>query len=171
MATRTQRTFGKNRNLGDIIYNPSTKSVFCKINLGFFGNKTITLVKREDNCYDLMVSKYNSEETIKVGQTFPVKNKGETVEGLTQTTLGLFSEYDSIKQKNITSSNDGLFITTHKLKEPKKIGDKGFQKVGYITGKFGIEIEASASNDTPAEPESVTSNEVDYDDDNEVIPF
>jgi len=167
MATRTKRTFGNERNLGDIIYNPNTKSVFCKINLGFF-NKTINLAKRADNCYDLMVSKYNSEETVKIGQTFPVKKQdGTTSETLTQTTLGLFRKYDSQKQKEITDNSDALFLTTHKLKEPKIFGEQGFMKVGFITGKFGIEIVENTQHNE-SEPEN---NTPEYDDDGEQIPF
>lgn len=149
MATTntTKRTYGKERILGDIIYNPETKLVFCSLKLGFFGTKSITLEKRQDDgCYDLMVSKYNSEETIKIGQTFPVKKQdGTIVDGLTQATLGLLTQYDKDKQKYTTDNSDGLFITTHKLKEQQNIGDNGFKKLGYITGKFGIEDEANTT--------------------------
>lgn len=104
MATTTtiKRTYGKERTLGDIIYNPNTKSVFCNINIGFFGSKTITLIKRaEDGCYDLMVSKYNSEETVKIGQTFPVKDKsGNIIEGITKSTLGLLKDMTPRNKKN-----------------------------------------------------------------------
>ena len=141
MATTntTKRIYGKDRNLGDIIFNPKTRTVFCSLKLGFFGEKSITLIKRtDDGCYDLMVSKFNSEETIKIGQTFPVKKQdGTIVEGLTQATLGLLTSWDKDKQKNVTDSSDALFITTHKLKEPQLIGQNGFKKLGYITGKFG----------------------------------
>lgn len=163
----TKRTYGKDRTLGDIIYNPNTKSVFCNIQLGFF-SKTITLSKREDGCYDLLISKYNSEETIKIGQTFPIKSDdGSTIEGLTKCTLGLLTTYDKDKQKNVTKSEDALFITTHKLKEPKSFGNKGFKKVGYITGKFGIEDDI-ASNNTNVNTEN---SEPEYDEDGDEIPF
>ena len=169
MGATVKRTFGKERNLGDIVYNPQTKSVFCNIQLGFF-TKTINLVKRQDNCYDIVVSKFNSEETIKIGQTFPVTKKdGSTVEGLTQTKIGLFKRYDSQKGKEVTDTSDALFLTTHKLKEPKEIGTKGFQKVGFITGKFGIElVEETQQKSAPEEPVVQTPE---YDDDNEELPF
>jgi len=170
------RIFGKERNLGDIIYNPQTKSVFCSLDLGFFGQKNITLVKRQaDGCYDLMVSKYNSEETIKVGQTFPVKDKHKNIiEGLTQTTLGLLTEYNKEKQKNVTCSNDCLKITTHKLKEPQSFGNKGFKKLGWISGQFALEVNVE---DIPA---TTNNNNMQYqpddniptiDIDNDEIPF
>jgi len=168
MAT-TKRNYGNSRTLGDIIYNPNTNSVFSNIQLGFF-SKTITLSKREDRCYDILVSKYNSEETIKIGQTFPVKKQDNSiVEGLTQCTLGLLTTYDKDKQKTITNSDDALFITTHKLKKATPIGSKGFLKVGYITGKFGIEVINTASSNTqvPSEPEETPN----YDDDGDQIPF
>lgn len=168
-----KRSYGKERTLGDIIYNPQTKSVFCTINLGFFGKKTITLIKRaDDNAYDLAVTyTRNGEEQIAIiGKTFPVKKNGSVIEGLTQGTLGLLKRYDSEKSKEITDSSDALFITTHKLKEPKTFGDKGFKKVGYITGKFGIEDDIASNNGSS----SYNNNEPEvqeYDDDNEPIPF
>lgn len=169
-----KRSYGKERNLGDIIYNPQNRSVFCNINLGFFGQKTITLHKREDGCYDLMVSKYNSEETIKIGQTFPKKdNDGKVIEGITQATFGLLTKYDGDKEKNVTDSSDALFIATHKLKEPKLIGDKGFKKVGYITGRFGIEYDIASNSDSSSENVQEPENESiqEYDEDGEKIPF
>ncbi|MFA6195263.1 MAG: hypothetical protein WC656_01310 [Sulfurimonas sp.] len=174
MANDTiKRTYGKNRNLGDIIYNPQTKTVFCSINLGFFGSKTITLMKRtEDGCYDLIVSKYNSEETIKIGQTFPAKDRdGKIINGLTKATLALLSKYDNEKKKNVSDSSDALYITTHKLKEPISFGDKGFKKVGYITGQFGIEDDIASNNGSSSENSQAPDNAPDYDDDNEEIPF
>lgn len=142
--------------------------MFCTLKVGFF-EKNITLVKREDG-YDLMKA-YNDrngqEQVVCIGKTFQVKNRsGNIIEGLSQGTLGLISTYNKDKQKNVTDSSDALFITTHKLKEPKRFGDKGFMKVGYITGKFGIEIEQSNTNQNEA------VNEIpEYDDDGEQIPF
>lgn len=118
-----------------------------------------------------MVSKYNSEETIKIGQTFPVKRQdGSIVEGLTQATLGLLTNYDKDKQKNVTDSSDALFITTHKLKEPQAVGNNGFKKLGYITGQFTIEIEAdtNANNNQSEEP---TNNAPEIEIDDDEIPF
>lgn len=166
-----KRNYGKDRTLGDIIYNPNTGSVFCKIELGFF-SKTINLKKREDGCYDILVSKFNSEETVKIGQTFPVrKQDNSVVEGLSQSTLGLFSAYDSVKQKTLSKTEDALFITTHKLKEPKAIGDKGFLKVGWITGNFGIEIADASSNSSDAHEYQEPDNTPVYDDEGDRIPF
>ena len=172
-TTTTKRTYGTEHTFGDIIYNPSTKSVFCSMNWGFFGKTTVTLIKRiEDGCYDLMKSykdRNGQEQIICVGKTFPVKKKdGSIVEGLTQGTLGLLKRYDAEIKKEVTGSSDALFITTHKLKETKSLSDSGFIKVGYISGKFGIESIASSNGNTAEDyaPESQT-----YDDDNEVIPF
>lgn len=179
MATNntTKRTYGKQRTLGDIIYNPATKSVFCSINLGFFGKTTVTLVKRQDDgAYDLMkayTDRNGQEQVVCVGKTFPAKKTdGTLVENVTKGTLGLLSRYDSEKRKNVTDSSDALFITTHKLKESKALGDSGMLKVGFITGVFGIEDDiasnngnASANTQAPYEPAP------DYDDDGEPIPF
>jgi len=170
MANAIKRVYGKERTLADIVYNPKTKTVFAKLNMGFFGSKTVNFSLREDGCYDILVSKYNSEETVKIGQTFPVYNQDkQAIEGLTKATLGLLKRYDAVKQKEITDSSDALFITTHKLKEPKEFGTQGFKKVGYVTGVFGIEIESSvqAEADEPSEVDAVA----DYDDDGERIPF
>lgn len=172
-TTTTKRTYGTERTFGDIIYNPSTKSVFCSINLGFFGKTTVTLIKRsEDGCYDLMKSykdRNGQEQIICVGKTFPVKKKdGSLVDGLTQGTLGLLKRYDAELKKEITDSSDALFITTHKLKENKSLGDSGFIKVGYLSGKFGIEEVTSINGNTS---ENYVSESPTYDDDEEVIPF
>ena len=178
MATNNtiKRSYGKKRILGDIIYNPQTKSVFCSIKLGFFGKTTVTLVKRtDDGAYDLMKNykDHNSQEQVVcVGKTFPFKKKdGSLVDGLTQGTLGLLSKYSVEKQKEQTDNSDALFITTHKLKEPKAFGDKGFKKVGYITGQFGIEDDIASNNGSSSENSQAPATTPDYDDDNEEIPF
>lgn len=165
-----KRHYGQERTLGDIMFNPTTKTVFCSLKLGFFGSKTITLMKRADGCYDLLTTKYNSDETIKIGQTYPVKKQdGTVIEGLTQTTLGLLTTYNEEKKKELTDTTDALFITTHKLKEPKTVGNKGFKKIGYITGKFGIEIAENSQqpNNQHQAPQQPPANEAD----DEEIPF
>lgn len=176
MATQTKikRNFGKERTFGDIIYNPQNKTVFASINLGFFGKTTVTLVKRQDDgAYDLMkayTDRNGQEQVVCVGKTFPVRKRdGSLVEGLSQGTLGLLKRYVSSLEKEITDNSDALFITTHKLKEPKVLGDSGLMKVGYISGKFGIEDDIASNNgaEEPSEPEET----IEYDDDNEVIPF
>ncbi len=151
-TTKTKRTYGKERTFGDIIYNPNTKSVFCSINLGFFGKTTVTLIKRaDDNAFDLMKSytdKQGQEQVICVGKTFPAKRKdGTVIEEITKGTLGLLKKYDNEKKKEITDSSDALFITTHKLKERKPLGETGLLKIGFITGMFGIEIEEDSTKE------------------------
>lgn len=162
-----KRLYGKERSFGDIIYNPHTKSVFCNIDLGFFGRTTLTLIKREDGAFDLMkpyMDKNGQEQVIMIGKTFPVKRKdGTIVESLTNGTLGLFKKYDKESKKNLIDNSDALFITTFKLKENQKLGDTGLLKVGYISGRFGIEEnnEDTYNTDTPAV----------YEIDNDEIPF
>lgn len=176
MATQIKRSYGKERTFGDIIYNPKTKSVFCSINLGFFGKTAITLVKRQDDgAYDLMKA-YNDrngqEQVVCIGKTFPVKDKkGEVVDGLTQGTLGLLKRYDNEKKKELTDSSDALFITTHKLKENKPLGDSGLVKVGYISGRFGIEDDIASNNGASSQEENYQNNDPQYDDDGDEIPF
>lgn len=170
----TKRNYGNERNFGDVIYDPKTKSVFTNIDLGFFGRTTLTLVKRaNDGAYDLMKSyrdKNNQEQIICIGKTFPAKKKsGEIIEGMTKGTLGLFKQYDPTTKKTLTNSSDALFITTHKLKDSKPLGDTGLFKVGFITGIFGIEIteESSAQN----VDSSNSYEQPEYDDEGDVIPF
>lgn len=161
---KTKRNYGIERTLGDIIYNPNTKSVFCNIKFGFF-SKTVNLVKQQDGGFDLVVSKANSEELVKIGKTYPVAN----VEGITKGTLGLLKKYDKELQKEITDSSDALFISTHKLKETKAIGDTGLLKIGYLKGQIGIEISDDESNN---EENTDNSKVPDIDDINEdEIPF
>ncbi len=147
-----KRNYGLERSFGDIIFNPQAKSVFCNIDLGFFGRTTLTLVKREDGAFDLVkpyVDKNGNEQVITIGKTFPVKKKdGTLVESITKGTLGLFKRYDKKTKKNLTDNSDALFITTFKLKEPQKLGDTGLLKVGYISGQFGIEVASEQNNNT-----------------------
>lgn len=175
MANKIKRSYGKERTLGDIIYNPQTKSVFCSINLGFFGKKNITLIKRaDDGAYDLVVAyaKNGEEHIATIGKTFPVKDRnGAVVDGLTQGTLGLLKRYDSEKRKEIIDSSDALFITTHKLKEKKVLGDSGLLKVGYISGRFGIEDDIASNNSASSQEENYQNDEPQYDDDGDEIPF
>lgn len=174
---KIKRSYGKERTFGDIIYNPQTRSVFCSINLGFFGKTTVTLVKRaEDGAYDLMKNykdRNGQEQIVCVGKTFPSKKRDDSiVDGLTQGTLGLFQKYNAEKQKELTDSSDALFITTHKLKEPKAFGENGLKKIGYITGKFGIEDDIASNNGSTSESYVTSSeNTPDYMDDNEEILF
>jgi hypothetical protein len=157
---KTVRTYGNERTFGDILYSPKTQSVFCNIELGFFGRTTVTLQKRDDDTYDLLksyIDKQGQEQVIKLGQTFPVtKADGTPVEGMTKATLGLFKRYDKVIGKEVTDNSDALFITTHKLKEPKPLGNSGLMKVGFITGQFGIEV----SSETAANPIPVVHEEI-----------
>ena len=155
MANNTntiKRTYGKERNFGDVIYNPQTKSVFCNIELGFFGRTTLTLIKREDGGFDLMkpyVDKQGQDQVAMIGKTFPAKRKdGTIILDVTKGTLGLFNRYDKESKKNLTDNSDALFITTFKLKEAQKLGDTGLLKVGYISGQFGIEVASEQNNNT-----------------------
>jgi len=168
MTTTIKRTYGKERTFGDIIYNPTTKSVFCNIDLGFFGRTTLTLTKREDGAFDLMLpytDKNGQGQVAMIGKTFVSKRKdGTIVDGVTKGTLGLFKRYDKELKKSITDNSDALFITTFKLKENQKLGDTDLLKVGYISGHFGIEVDLEKtqnSNDVP----------VVYEDMEEEIPF
>lgn len=171
-TTTVKRTYGKERTLGDIIYNPATKSVFCSINLGFFGKTTVTLVRRQDEGFDLMKSytKDNQEQVVCVGKTFPAKRQdGTIINDVTKGTLGLLKRYDAEKQKEVTDNSDALFITTHKLKEKKSIGQTGMLKIGYLTGVFGIEI-AETSNISNVQ-QNVQENTIEEDFDESEIPF
>lgn len=160
MANNTntvKRVYGNERALGDIIYNPTTKSVFMNIELGFFGRTTLTLVKREDAGFDLMkpyVDKNGTDQVVMIGKTFPAKRKdGTIIDGLTKGTLALLKKYNKEQNKMLNDNSDALFITTHKLKENQKLGESGLIKIGFVTGVFGLEI-ASEQNSTNQEQQS-----------------
>ncbi len=168
-----KRTYGNERNFGDVLYNPQTKSVFCNIELGFFGRTTLTLSKREDGGFDLLKNykdKNGQEQVITLGKTFPAKRKdGTIVEGVTKGTLGLLKRFDKELGKNITDNSDALFITTHKLKENQKLGESNFVKIGFISGQFGIENQEQSNN---AETQVNIQNDIDMDDiPEDQIPF
>ena len=167
--TNIKRVYGVERTFGDVIYNPSTKSVFCSIDLGFFGRTNLTLAKREDGAFDLMkpyMDKNGQEQVVIIGKTFPAKRKdGTVVDGVTKGTLGLFKRYDKETKKNITDNSDALFITTFKLKEPQQLGDTGLLKVGYISGKFGIEIDESdntQNSEVPVVYENINEEDIPF---------
>ncbi len=148
----TKRIYGKERTLGDIIYNPATNSTFTTINLGFFGKKSFALVEQNDG-FDIMV-KTNSEELVKIGKTFLAKKQdGTLINGVTKGTLGLLKRYNSELRKEVTDNSDALFISTHLLKEAKPIGNDGLLKIGFLKGVFGLEIE---SNEVPNETQTPT---------------
>jgi hypothetical protein len=139
-----RRAYGAERNIGDILYNPDSKAVFARIDLGAF-SLSLSLTLREDKkTYDLYKSymaKDGNFQLVKLGQTFPATRRdGSEVEGVSKATLGLYREYDKELKKELTRSNDALYITIIKLKEPKTLGESGLKKVGYITGVFGIEL-------------------------------
>lgn len=171
-----KRVYGKERTLGDIIYNPATKSVFCSINLGFFGKTTVTLVQRADEAFDIMKSYIDNngqEQVVCIGKTFPAKRQDQTIiDGVTKGTLGLLKKYDKEKEKEVTDNSDALFITTHRLRESKVLGNTKMLKVGYISGVFGIEIEETESNGIAETNQNTQNTDESYDDiDESKIPF
>jgi hypothetical protein len=144
-AKHVRRAIGVERTLADILLNPETNSEFARIDLGWF-SLSIKLVQREDEItYDLYkpyVAKDGSDQLARLGQTFPATRRdGSLVEGVSKATLGLYREYDKELKKELTKSNDALFLTIIRLRDPKPIGESGLKKVGYITGVFGIELE------------------------------
>lgn len=151
-----QRTYGKTNTLGDVLYNKSTKTFFTTIKFGVFGQLTLTLVKNEGGTYNLIkpyTDKKGESQIVQLGKTFKVKNKdGKEVEGITQGTLGLSTAYDKELKKEISVNNNALYIKTHKLKEAKDIEGTDYQKVGWITGQIGVEIE-DESTETNVETE------------------
>lgn len=148
MAKKLKRYYGIDRgSFGDIIHNSETGEFFSKLSVGALGKVDITLTKREDDCYDVQKVYYsqNEKKSFSLGRTFPVKNReNKIVEGLTQFGLALFSNYDSTKESEIMCSNDCLVLVTHKLKQQVKI-NQTLTKVGYITGKFAVEIDENKS--------------------------
>lgn len=168
------RNYGVERHFGDILYNPETKSVFTRVEAGVF-SVSLTLVLREDRkTYDVLKpykAKDGTDQVVKLGQSFPIQDKNNAeVEGLSRFSLGLYREYDQELKKEITRSNDALFLTIHKLKEPKLLGESGLKKVGWITGQFGIETpKASEGGVKQTAPAATEQAQDDIDD--EDIPF
>lgn len=153
---KVERVFGLERGLGDIIYDKTTKEVYVWFNLGFFGSHKILLVLNQEGTYDLVKTYQKGDEvgTVKLGKTFQATDaNNKPVEGITQTTLGLATLYDNINKRNVTGTNDALFITTHKLKERKNINEN-LVKIGYIKGRYGIEVEAKNTTEEKTVPQT-----------------
>ena len=141
MATQVKRDYGKEQSFGDILYNNKTKTVFFSIDGGIFGRKTILLAKNQEGTYDMFGTYFQNGEnmTYRMGKTFEVLNsEKQVVQGLTKGTLGLSTKYSQELQREITSTENAIFIVTHKLKEVKQINED-LVKIGWVTGNFGIE--------------------------------
>jgi hypothetical protein len=142
---KVKRVYGKETTIGDIILNKETNSIFFSIEMGFMGRKTINLVKNESGQYDMFGS-YMTKETnepimFSIGKTFQVQDKEKNiVDGLTQGKISLSTTYSKELEKNIFSDENALFITTHQLKEEKKINDS-LVKIGWVVGQLGIAID------------------------------
>ncbi len=144
ITAQVKRSYGIERTLGDILLNKENNSVFATLDFGFFGQVTVGLIKDKEHGGYTISKSYKTRDgqmaSFNLGKTFPAKDKsGNIVEGITQGLFGLLREYDSATQKTLTKNNDGLQLTTHRLKEPKQLGDTNFHKVGWITGRFAIE--------------------------------
>lgn len=168
MKAQITRNYGQERALGDILLNKENNSVFASLDFGFFGQVTVNLAKDKEHGGYTISKSYKTKDgqlsSFNLGKTFPVKDKnGNVVEGITQGLFGLLREYDSATQKTLTKNNDGLQITTHRLKEPKQLGDGNFMKVGWITGRFAVEKTANNA----AEPAEAPTLDISDED----IPF
>lgn len=168
------RNFGKERSLGDIFYNRGNKSLFANIEGGFFGRVTVTLQKNNEGGFDLLknyTTKNGEPASFVAGKTFAVKDKdGNVIDGLTQGLLGLIKEYSVEQNKELVSNRDALKITTHKLKEPKSLGESNVLKVGYITGVFMIE-KPETQNEAPKDFMSLDLDSQSFDIKDDEIPF
>ncbi len=138
-----KRTYSKEFTIGDILFNNKTNSVYFFLKGGFFGTTKINLVKNDGGTYDLFkpyVDAQGKPNTVKIGKTFEVTKRDQTVvEGLTRGTLGLSTTWNAEIKKEVVSSENALFFTTHKLKEPKAINED-LVKVGWVTGVYGVEV-------------------------------
>jgi len=171
---KVNRKYGKERAMGDIFYNQNDKSVFIILNAGFLGQTTLTLQKQQDGTFDVLkpyMDKLGQTQVARLGKLFPAKDKaGQTVEGITKGTFGLFREYDKETKKSLTSSRDCLILTTHRLQANVPVGDNGLLKIGYVTGQYAIETDEypQASQQSAAPQEEYPQN---YEEDGEEIPF
>lgn len=157
MSTNVKRVYGKERYIGNVVFDEENKKVFINIELGFFGRQDFELVKNEDETFNIIKTIFNKTENsskdVTFGKLFPVKNKeGQIVQGISKGSLGLLKEFNKEAQKNMIVNNDVLLISTHKLKEKVKLGDSNFWKIGYIKGRFGLEENNENSNHENEEP-------------------
>ena len=143
-----QRNYSKKTTIGDILFNKTTGSVYFYIKMGFMGQVKVDLVKNEGGTYDILkpyVDNQGVQKSVKLGKTFPVLTKEKTVvEGLTKGTLGLSTTFNKELKREVTTTENALYFTTHKLKEPKVINDT-LIKVGFVTGLFGTEADTTQS--------------------------
>ncbi|MBT5490840.1 hypothetical protein HOK00_00625 [bacterium] len=145
MANKITRTYSNEQTLGDILYNPETKSVWMSIELGLVGKLNIGLELQEDKTYTL-TKKFGSKIS-NIGRTFQVTDKeNNVIEGITQGNIALGNRYDSTLKKNVLVNDNAIFFKTFKLKKAQVISDK-LVKVGFVKGCFGI-------NTTPQQQEA-----------------
>ncbi|PAF52926.1 hypothetical protein BKH42_08760 [Helicobacter sp. 13S00482-2] len=144
MPTNVKRVYGKERNIGSVLYDAESKKVFMSIELGIFGKQTLDLKQNEDGSFQIIKTIFNKTENsnkeLNFGRLFPAKNKnGQIVEGICTGLLGLLTEYDKEIQKNLITTSDALRISTHKNKEKRRLGESKLYQVGFIKGQFAIE--------------------------------
>jgi hypothetical protein len=105
---------------------------------------------------------------VSLGRTFPVKDRsGAIVEGITNGSFGLTKVWDAEAKKEVTTSDvAAIYFSTHKLKEPKALGESGLKKVGWVTAKIAVAADAKAGvSDNVQEPATEAPQ------DDEEIPF
>lgn len=165
-----KRNYGIERNFGNILKSNKTGAYILALNFGVFGKLSLTMRKAEKGT-DLLksyIDKSGNEQSVCIGKLFQATNKnGAIIEGIFKATLGMRSQYNKDTQKTNTMSDDAVFIVTHRLKAPEKTGNPDYEKVGYVTGRFGIEmVEGSVM-----EQQSHQDDLPEYDDDGDQIPF
>ncbi|OCR99054.1 hypothetical protein A9K75_08565 [Campylobacter fetus subsp. testudinum] len=172
-VTTIKRNYGLERTFGDIIYNPTNKSIFVTLDFGFMGQITINLVKLGEGGYDVTKSYKDRDGALKsftLGKLFPVKDRGgNTVEGLAKGSFGLYREYDKVAGKEYTQNNDCVILCSHKLQKPITFEKSGMVKVGYVTGNFAIQIKEAVNQNPDAE--AIVENANNVEDIEDVIPF
>lgn len=163
MSEKVIRAYGKDFPIGDILFDKKENVVYFRINAGFFGLQKVILVQNNEGTYNMMktyMGKDGQPGVVNIGKTFPVTNKqGETVEGITQGTLAMGVKYDKDLKKEISDNRNALYFTTHRLREQRTITDTLVQ-VGYIRGRFGIEIDeqGGSQEEMPSEPKTPPTN-------------
>ena len=86
--------------------------------------------------------------------------------------MGLLKRYDSELRKEVTDNSDALFISTHRLKENKPLGDSGMLKIGFLKGVFGLELNESGDENDNEQSQNNTTQNLSIDDiDEKDIPF
>lgn len=156
--------YSTSKIVGDVFYNSRTKETTMVLNLGFAGRDTFTLSSEDVTkkngevvkavALRKLIVNNGSVSSVKVGVLFPAttKNGKQYHSG----SFGLYSVYDSEKQKNITQKDDfGITIQLFKFEadKRKKLNDE-VTKIGCVSMQIYIaEADVTAEGEYAPQPQ------------------